>query len=37
VQEGRTLALLCSGFSCQPPIHSAMELRRALRAAAQQK
>jgi uncharacterized protein YyaL (SSP411 family) len=37
VPEGRTLALLCSGFSCQPPIHSAMELRRALREAAQQK
>ena len=31
VQAGRTLALLCSGFTCQPPIESADDLTQALR------
>jgi uncharacterized protein YyaL (SSP411 family) len=30
VQAGRTLALLCSGFTCQPPIESADDLTQAL-------
>jgi hypothetical protein len=33
VSEGRALALLCSGFTCQPPIHAADDLKRALHAA----
>jgi len=33
VSEGRALALLCSGFTCQPPIHAADGLKKALRAA----
>ena len=31
VQDGRAVALLCSGFSCQPPIYTPEELRNALR------
>jgi uncharacterized protein YyaL (SSP411 family) len=30
VEQGRALALVCSGFSCQPPITSPEELRNAL-------
>jgi hypothetical protein len=30
IEQGRTLALVCSGFSCQPPITSPEELRNAL-------
>jgi uncharacterized protein YyaL (SSP411 family) len=33
LQQGRALAMLCSGFACQPPIHTAGELREALRSA----
>ena len=33
VQDGRAVALLCSGFSCQPPIYTAEELRSALKEA----
>jgi uncharacterized protein YyaL (SSP411 family) len=33
LQEGRALAMLCSGFACQPPIRTAGELRQALREA----
>jgi uncharacterized protein YyaL (SSP411 family) len=33
VSAGRALALLCSGFTCQPPIHAADDLKRALHAA----
>ena len=33
VSAGRSLALLCSGFTCQPPIHAADDLKRALHAA----
>ena len=31
VHSGRALALLCSGFTCQPPIESANDLTQALR------
>lgn len=31
VSQGRTLALLCSNFTCQPPLHSVAELGSALR------
>ena len=31
LHEGRALAMLCSGFTCQPPIYTAGELRNALR------
>jgi uncharacterized protein len=31
VREGRVMALLCSGFTCQPPIYTAEELRTALK------
>jgi uncharacterized protein YyaL (SSP411 family) len=31
VQSGRALALLCSGFTCQPPIESANDLTQAVR------
>ncbi len=33
LQQGGAVAMLCSGFACQPPIHSAGELRQALRIA----
>jgi uncharacterized protein len=33
LQEGRAVAVLCSGLACQPPIHSASELRQVLRKA----
>ncbi len=33
LQQGGAVAMLCSGFTCQPPIHNAGELRQALRAA----
>jgi uncharacterized protein YyaL (SSP411 family) len=33
LQEGRAVAMLCSGFACQPPIYMAEELRRALQGA----
>jgi len=33
VQDGRTVALLCSGFSCQPPAYTAEELRSAMKEA----
>jgi uncharacterized protein YyaL (SSP411 family) len=33
LQEGRAVAMLCSGFACQPPIHTASELREELRSA----
>jgi hypothetical protein len=31
LKDGLTVAMLCSEFSCQPPIHMASELREALR------
>jgi uncharacterized protein YyaL (SSP411 family) len=31
LQEGRAVAMLCSGFACQPPIYTASELRKGLR------
>jgi hypothetical protein len=33
LHQGRAVAMLCSGFACQPPIHTAVELRQALRLA----
>jgi uncharacterized protein len=30
IREGKATALLCAGFTCQPPIHSPEELRQAL-------
>jgi uncharacterized protein YyaL (SSP411 family) len=33
LQEGLAVAMLCSGFACQPPIYTAGELRQALREA----
>ncbi len=33
LQQGSAVAMLCSGFACQPPIHTAGEMRQALRAA----
>jgi hypothetical protein len=33
VQDGRAVALLCSGFTCQPPMYTAEELRNALKEA----
>src|SRR5262249_33486676 len=30
IAEGKSLAVICSGFSCQPPISDPQELRRAL-------
>ncbi|MDR3764153.1 MAG: thioredoxin domain-containing protein [Acidobacteriota bacterium] len=36
VKQGRSLALLCSNFACQPPLHSVAELGSALREAARQ-
>ena len=36
LQECSALAMLCSGFVCQPPIHTAGELRQALRIAISQ-
>ena len=30
LKTGKSFAVLCSGFTCQPPIHDAAELRRAL-------
>jgi uncharacterized protein len=33
VRDGRAVALLCSGFTCQPPIYTKDELRGALREA----
>jgi uncharacterized protein YyaL (SSP411 family) len=30
LKSGKAFAVLCSGFSCQPPIKDAGELRRAL-------
>jgi uncharacterized protein len=30
LQDERALAMLCSGFACQPPIHTTIELRTAL-------
>ena len=33
VQDGRAVALLCSGFTCQPPVYTAEELRNALKEA----
>jgi uncharacterized protein len=34
LQDGRTVAVICSNFACQPPISDAAELRRSLQAAA---
>ena len=31
LREGRAVAMLCSGFACQPPIYTPGELRNALR------
>jgi uncharacterized protein YyaL (SSP411 family) len=31
LQAGKSFAVLCSGFSCQPPIHDAAELRARLK------
>ena len=31
LHEGRAVAMLCSGFVCQPPIYTASELKQALR------
>jgi uncharacterized protein YyaL (SSP411 family) len=36
LHEGRAVAMLCSGFACQPPIESATELRQALQSAIKQ-
>ena len=36
LQQVSAVAMLCSGFACQPPIHTAGELRQALRAAISQ-
>jgi hypothetical protein len=33
LQDGRAVALLCSGFTCQPPIYTAEELRHAMKEA----
>jgi uncharacterized protein YyaL (SSP411 family) len=33
LQEGRAIAMLCSGFTCQPPITTTDELRMALQKA----
>ena len=33
LHEGRAVAMLCSGFACQPPIHTASELHDELRSA----
>jgi len=33
VKEGKTAAVVCSGFSCQPPIFDPQELARSLRQA----
>jgi hypothetical protein len=33
LQEGRAVAMLCSGFACQPPIYDPAELRKELRSA----
>ncbi len=33
LREGRAVAMLCSGFACQPPIYTPSELRNALRSA----
>jgi uncharacterized protein len=33
LKSGEAFAVLCSGFACQPPIHDAAELRRALKSA----
>jgi uncharacterized protein YyaL (SSP411 family) len=33
VKEGKTMAVVCSGFTCRPPVESAEELERALSAA----
>jgi hypothetical protein len=30
IQEGKTVAVVCSGFTCQPPVATAEELRKAL-------
>jgi hypothetical protein len=31
LQDGRAVAIFCSGFSCQPPIYTPNELRNALK------
>jgi uncharacterized protein len=33
IKDGKPMAVLCSGFACQPPIHTAEELTRALKQA----
>jgi len=33
VEEGRTVAVVCTGFACQPPISDPEELARVLRQA----
>jgi uncharacterized protein len=33
LKSGKAFAVVCSGFACQPPIHDAAELRRALQSA----
>jgi len=30
VKEGKTVAVVCSGFSCQPPVERVEELEKAL-------
>ena len=35
VNDGKPLAVICSGFTCRPPIHDAEELTKALRDLAQ--
>lgn len=30
IKEGKTVAVVCSGFSCQPPISDPVELSKAL-------
>ena len=37
VRQGKTVAVLCTGFTCQPPIRDPAELERALREAMQQR
>jgi uncharacterized protein YyaL (SSP411 family) len=33
IHEGKSVAVVCSGFSCQPPVIDAEQLRRSLRIA----
>ncbi len=37
LKSGKSFAVLCSGFTCQPPIHDPTELRRAIESASRSK